>query len=235
MTKPVTDAHEAVAGIGDGAVVMTGGFGGAGIPIELTHALLDQGARGLTIVNNNGGTGRVGIAALIDAGRVEKVICSYPRTSDSRAFREKYLAGKIELELVPQGVLAERIRAGGAGIPAFFTSTGAGTELAAGKETRVINGVPCVLEPWLRADFAFVKAEVADRYGNLTYRLTARNFGPIMCMAADCSIVQVRKVVEPGGIDPEHVITPGIFVDRIALVPDPAQEEDLVARGVAYP
>lgn len=235
MTKPVTDAREAVAGIGDGAVVMIGGFGGAGIPVELTHALLDTGAKGLTIVNNNGGTGRMGLAALIDNNRVETVICSYPRTSDSRAFREKYLAGKIGLELVPQGVLAERIRAGGAGVPAFYTRTGAATDLAKGKEVREINGQLCVLEHWLRADFALVKAEKADRLGNLTYRLTARNFGPIMLMASDCAIVQVREVVEPGGIDPEHVITPGIFVDRIAHVPEPEQEEDLVARGVVYP
>lgn len=235
MTKPVTDVHEAVAGISDGASVMIGGFGGAGIPIELIHALHDSGARDLTIINNNGGTGRIGIAALIDAGRVAKVICSYPRTSDSRAFREKYLAGKIELELVPQGVLAERIRAGGAGMPAFYTRTGAATDLAKGKEVREIDGQLCVLEKWLRADVALVKAEKADRYGNLTYRLTARNFGPIMLMAAENAIVQVREVVEPGGIDPEHVISPGIFVDRIALVPEPVQEEDLVARGVSYP
>lgn len=235
MTKPVTDAREAVAGIGDGAVVMIGGFGGAGIPVELTHALLDQGARGLTIVNNNGGTGRVSLAALIDAGRVEKVICSYPRTSDSRAFTERYMAGKLELELVPQGVLAERIRAGGAGMPAFYTRTGVGADIAKGKEVREFDGRRYVLERWLRADFALVKAETADRFGNLTYRLTARNFGPIMCMAAECAIVQARNVVEPGGIDPEHVVTPGIFVDRIAHVPDPAQEEDLVNRGVAYP
>lgn len=226
---------EAVSPIFDGATVMISGFGGSGAPLELVHALIDRGARGLTVVNNNAGTGRVGLAALIDSGAVEKVICSYPRTSDARAFTERYLAGKIALELVPQGTLAERIRAGGAGVPAFFTPTAAGTELAEGKEVREIDGVPCILEHWLRADFALVKADQADRYGNLTYRLTARNFGPIMCAAANMCIVQAREILEPGGIDPEHVITPGIYVDRIAHVPDPAQEEILVANGAVYP
>ena len=235
MTKSVTTPHEAVAPIHDGATVMISGFGGSGAPIELIHALIDQGAKGLTVVNNNAGTGQVGLAALIREKRVEKVICSYPRTNDARCFTELYLDGKIALELVPQGTLAERIRAAGAGMPAFFTRTAAGTELAKGKETREIDGVLYVMETWLKADFALVKADRADRAGNLTYRLSARNFGPIMCMAAKTSIVQVREVGPKGSIDPEIVVTPGIYVDRVAHVAEPVQEEALFRAGARYP
>nr|WP_246209669.1 3-oxoacid CoA-transferase subunit A [Pikeienuella piscinae] len=229
------DAAEAVAPIFDGATVMISGFGGSGAPIELVHALIDQGAKGLTVVNNNAGTGMVGLAALIREGRVDKVICSYPRTSDARAFTERYLAGEIALELVPQGVLAERIRAAGAGMPAFYTRTAAGTELAEGKEQREIDGVLYVMERWLKADFALVKADCADLAGNLTYRLSARNFAPIMCMAADTAIVQAREIVPMGGVDPAVVVTPGIFVDRLVKVAAPAQEELLVNAGASYP
>lgn len=235
MTKPVMDAAEAVAPIFDGATVMISGFGGSGAPIELVHALIDHGAKGLTVVNNNAGTGMIGLAALIREGRVEKAICSYPRTSDARAFTERYLAGKIALELVPQGVLAERIRAAGAGMPAFFTRTAAGTELAEGKEQREIDGVLYVMERWLKADFALVRADRADLAGNLTYRLSARNFAPIMCMAAKTTIVQAREIVPKGGIDPAVVVTPGIFVDRLVKVAAPAQEELLVNAGASYP
>ncbi|TCT03586.1 3-oxoacid CoA-transferase subunit A [Aquabacter spiritensis] len=235
MKKPIFDPAGAVADIPDGASVMIGGFGGAGAPVELVHALLDQGARELTLVNNNAGNGGVGLAALIREGRVRKMICSFPRSSDSRAFQEAYLAGKIELELVPQGTLAERIRAGGAGIPAFFTRTSAGTPLAEGKEQREFDGQLYVMERWLKADFALVKAKRADPYGNLVYNKTARNFGPLMCMAAATAIVQVNEIVELGEIDPEIVVTPGIFVNRLVAVADPQQEERLVAQGAVYP
>ena len=225
----------AVADIPDGATVMIGGFGEAGSPIELIHALIDQGARGLTVVNNNTGSGHVGLAALIDNGRVAKMICSYPRTANSTVFPELYRAGKVELELVPQGTLAERIRAGGAGIPAFYTATGVGTVLEQGKETREFDGRTYVMERGLRADFALVKARVADRYGNLLFNKTARNFAPIMCTAAETAIVQVEHIVEAGEIDPECVVTPGIFVDRIVQVAEPLQESVLVREGVRYP
>ena len=235
VTKPVLSPAEAVADIPDGATVMISGFGGAGAPVETVHALIDQGARHLTIVNNNAGTGRIGLAALIREGRVDKVICSYPRTSDSRVFTEAYKAGRVELELVPQGTLSERMRAAGAGIPAFFTPTSVGTPLAEGKQTQTINGRDCVLEHALHADYALVKADLADAYGNLTYRLTARNFGPVMMTAATVTIAQVRDVVEIGAIDPAHVVTPAVYTDRIALVADPAQEELLVRAGAKYP
>ncbi|MEM7544883.1 MAG: 3-oxoacid CoA-transferase subunit A [Pseudomonadota bacterium] len=235
MTKPVMTASHAVADIPDGASIMIGGFGGAGAPVELVHALLDQGARHLTVINNNAGTGQVGLAALIRDRRVDKIICSYPRTSDSRVFTEAYMSGKVELELVPQGTLIERIRAGGAGIPGFFTPTSVGTPLAKGKQTQTIDGRDCVLETWLKADYALVKADRADPFGNLTYRLSARNFGPNMCMAAACTIVQVRTVVDAGAINPEHVVTPGVYVDRICEIPDPKQEEELVRAQVVYP
>lgn len=215
---------QAVTGIGDGAVIHMSGFGEAGNPTELVHALIDQGARELTVVNNNAGNGHLGLAALLEAGRVRKLICSYPRSSHSEVFTELYRAGKIELELVPQGTLAERIRAAGAGIGAFYTPTTVGTPLAEGKEVRTFNGRDYVLEYPLRADFALVKAERADRWGNLTFRMAARNFAPLMCMAADTTIVQVRKLVELGQIDPEHVVTPGIFVDRIVEVANPISE-----------
>ncbi|KRE42794.1 3-oxoacid CoA-transferase subunit A [Knoellia sp. Soil729] len=218
MVDIVATAAEAVAGIGDGATVMVGGFGAAGQPVELIDALIEGGARELTIVNNNAGNGDLGLAALIREGRVRKVICSFPRQSDSWHFDEKYRAGEIELELVPQGNLAERIRAAGAGIGAFFTPTGFGTMLAEGKEVREIDGRQQVLEYALRADVALVKAHVADEAGNITYRKTARNFGPIMAAAAATTVIQVNEVVPIGGIDPENVVTPGIYVDRVVRV-----------------
>ncbi|PSK80546.1 3-oxoadipate CoA-transferase alpha subunit [Limimaricola soesokkakensis] len=224
----------AVADIPDGASVMIGGFGGSGAPIELIHALIDRGPRDLTVINNNAGNGRIGIAAMIDAGMVRKIICSFPKSKDPRAFTEAYLAGRIELELVPQGTLAERIRAGGAGIPAFYTPTSFGTELAAGKPTAEFDGRGYVQERWLKADYALVKAETADRHGNLVYRKAGRNFGPLMCMAAAATIVQASRIVEPGAIDPEHVVTPGLFVDRVIAVPDARQEEDLNIEGAVY-
>jgi len=235
IDKTVGSPAEAVACIGDGAVVMIGGFGEAGSPIELIHALIDRGARDLTAINNNTGNGEVGLAALIGNGQVRKMICSYPRSSHSKLFPELYRAGRIELELVPQGTLAERIRAAGAGIPAFYTPAAVGTPLAEGKEVRELDGRPYLLERWLKADFALVRCEVADRLGNLVYNKTARNFGPIMCMAAETTIVQARRVVEPGAIDPEHVVTPGIFVDRVVEVPEPLHESELIAAGARYP
>jgi 3-oxoadipate CoA-transferase alpha subunit len=206
---------------------MIGGFGPAGQPVELIEALVRSGARNLTVVNNNAGNGDVGLALLIGKGRVRKVICSFPRQSDSHHFDAKYRAGEIELELVPQGNLAERIRAGGAGIGGFFTPTGYGTRLAEGKETREIDGRGYVLELPLTADFALVKAHSSDGMGNLTYRKTARNFGPVMATAAAHTIVQVSSVVPTGGMDPEVVVTPGIFVDTVVEVPSakPAPEE----------
>ena len=197
---------------------MISGFGGAGQPAELIDALIDQGAKDLTIVNNNAGNGEVGLAALLKARRVRKIICSFPRQVDSQVFDALYRAGEIELELVPQGNLAERIRAAGAGIGAFFTPTGYATQLAEGKETRIINGRGYVLEYPIFADFALIKADRGDRWGNLVYRKTARNFGPIMASAAKCTVVQVREIVELGAIDPEVVVTPGIFVKRVVKV-----------------
>lgn len=240
MDKTVPGLAEAVAGIGDGATVMIGGFGGSGAPIELIHALIDRflatgSPKNLTVVNNNAGNGHVGLAALIEQGMVRKLICSFPRSADPRVFTGKYLAGEIELELVPQGTLAERIRAGGAGIPAFYTPTAYGTDLAQGKVVAEFDGRPYVQERWLRADFALVKAHHGDRHGNLTYRHAARNFNPLMCMAAAETIVQVSKVLDPGAIDPEHVITPGIFVQKVVEVTDPAQEEVLNRAEATYP
>jgi len=234
MDKTIGSLAQAVAGIGDGATVMIGGFGGSGAPIELIHALIDTGARDLTVINNNAGNGRIGIAAMIDKGLIRKMICSFPRSSDPRAFTDSYLAGKIELELVPQGTLAERIRAGGAGIPAFYTPTSFGTELAKGKPTAEFDGRMYVQERWLKADFALIKAHAGDTHGNLTYNKAARNFSPLMCMAAARTIVQVSKLVKPGGIDPEQVVTPGIFVDGVVEVAAPSQEEDLIRAGVVY-
>lgn len=219
--------------------VMIGGFGGAGAPIELIHALIDRFVatgrpKGLTIINNNAGNGRIGIAAMIDAGMVTKMVCSFPRSSDPRAFTEKYLAGEIGLELVPQGTLAERIRAGGAGIPAFYTPSSYGTDLATGKPTAEFDGRMYVQERWLKADLALIKAETADTMGNLTYRRAARNFAPLMAAAAKFTVVQAKRIVRPGAIDPEAVITPGIFVSTIVEVPDPQQEEALIRAGVTY-
>ena len=235
VTKPILTSAEALQDIPDGASVLVGGFGGAGSPVELIHALIDQGARELTVINNNAGNGDVGLAALIRERRVRKMVCSFPRSSDPKAFQDLYRQGEIELELVPQGTLAERIRAGGAGIPAFYTQTAAGTDLAEGKETRRFDGRDYVMEHWLRADFALIKAECADSAGNLTYNKSARNFGPIMCTAAKTTIVQVRRIVQAGEIDPEHVVTPGIFVSRLVEIADPVQEEDLFASGAFYP
>ena len=208
----------AVADVADGATVMIGGFGTAGLPNELTDALLAQGARELTVVNNNAGNGDSGLAALLAAGRVRKIICSFPRQVDSHHFDRLYRAGRIELELVPQGNLAERIRAAGAGIGGFFTPTGYGTELAKGKETRQIDGRMYVLESPIHADFAFIKAERGDRWGNLTYRMTARNFGPVMAMAARTTVATVHEVVALGALDPESVVTPGLFVQRVVRI-----------------
>ncbi|MBF23705.1 3-oxoacid CoA-transferase subunit A [Neopusillimonas maritima] len=219
INKISPSVEEALAGIYDGATIMIGGFGGAGQPAELIDGLIAQGAKDLVIVNNNAGNGEVGLAALLKAGRVRKIICSFPRQADSYVFDELYHSKKIELELVPQGNLAERIRAAGAGIGAFFTPTGFGTELADGKETREINGRQYVLEYPIHADFALIKAETGDRWGNLTYRKTARNFGPIMATAAKCTIASVHNIVELGEIDPEVVVTPGLFVKRIVKVP----------------
>jgi len=234
MDKTIESVVKAVSGIGDGATVMIGGFGGSGAPVELIHALIDKRPKHLTVINNNAGNGRIGIAAMIDAGMVRKMICSFPRSTDPRAFTDRYLAGEIELELVPQGTLAERIRAGGAGIPAFYTPTSYGTELAEGKPIAQFDGRMYVQERWLKADFALIKAHVGDTYGNLTYNKAARNFNPLMCMAAAKTIVQVSTLVKPGGIDPEHVVTPSIFVDHIIEVADPRQEEELVRTGAAY-
>lgn len=235
IDKRISSLFEAVADIFDGATIMVGGFGEAGSPIELIHALIDQGAKNLTVVNNNTGSGHVGLAALIENGQVGKMICSFPRTANSKVFPDLYLAGDIELELVPQGTLAERIRAGGAGVPAFYTATSVGTPLAEGKEVRSFEGRDYVMEYGLKADFALIKCERSDRYGNLVYNKTARNFGPIMAMAAETTIVQTRGQVDVGAIDPEVIVTPGIFVDRIVTVTDPAQESKLVAAGRTYP
>ena len=218
MVAIATDADEAVSGIRDGATVMIGGFGTAGQPVELIEALIRQGASGLTVVNNNAGNGDHGLAALIREGRVRKVICSFPRQRDSHHFDARYRAGELELELVPQGNLAERIRAAGAGIGGFYTPTGFGTPLAEGKETRHIEGRDYLLEFPLHADVALVRAHIADAMGNLVYRKTARNFGPIMAAAARTTIVQVSDIVPTGGLDPEAVITPCIYVDRMVRV-----------------
>ncbi|WP_421926921.1 3-oxoacid CoA-transferase subunit A [Neoaquamicrobium sediminum] len=236
MNKISPSIEDALAGIEDGMAVMIGGFGGAGAPIELIHALVDiykkTGSPGsLTVINNNAGNGAVGIAAMIYAGMVAKMVCSFPRSSDPKAFTDKYLAGEIGLELVPQGTLAERIRAGGAGIPAFYTPSSFGTDVAEGKPVAEFEGRSYVQERWLKADVALIKAELADRKGNLTYRKAARNFSPLMAMAAKTTIVQASRIVEPGEIDPEHIVTPGIFVNRIVEVSDPQQEEAMLREG----
>jgi 3-oxoadipate CoA-transferase alpha subunit len=219
LNKIVESLEAALADVRDGSTVLVGGFGGSGVPEELIDALIAQGARDLTIVNNNAGNGEVGIAALLKAGRVRKIVCSYPRQVDSHHFQSLYRAGKVELELVPQGTLSERMRAAGAGIGAFFTPTGYGTDLAKGKETRVIDGKGHVLEHPIRGDVALVKAERGDRWGNLVYRKSARNFGPTMASAAKSTIAQVYEIVELGGLDPECIVTPGIFVTRLVQVP----------------
>lgn len=218
INKVFDSPADALSDVRDGATVMIGGFGTAGLPEELIQALLDQGARELTVVNNNAGNGDTGLAALLAAGRVRKIICSFPRQADSHHFDRLYRAGQIELELVPQGNLAERIRAAGAGIGAFFTPTGYGTALAEGKETRIIQGRGQVLEYPIHADLALIQAERGDRWGNLVYRMTARNFGPIMAMAARTTVATVHELLPLGELDPETVVTPGIFVQRVVPV-----------------
>jgi len=220
IDKIVPTAEAALAGIADGATIMIGGFGGAGQPTELIDALIAQGAKDLVIVNNNAGNGDHGLAALLKTGRVRKIICSFPRQTDSHVFDGLYRAGKLELELVPQGNLAERIRAAGAGIGAFFSPTGYGTPLAEGKEQREINGKMYVLEMPIHADVALIKAERGDRWGNLTYRMTARNFGPIMAAAAKLTIASVQEIVPLGALDPEAVVTQGLYVQRVVCLPD---------------
>ncbi len=221
-------ADEAVADIPTGATILIGGFGTAGQPMELIDALRRQGATDLTVVNNNAGNGDTGLAALLQTGNVRKIICSFPRQSDSWVFDDLYHAGKIELEVVPQGNLAERMRAAGAGLGAFYGPTGVGTPLAQGKEERTIDGRAYVLEYPIRGDYALIKAHIADRLGNLVYRKTARNFGPVMATAAATTIAQVTKVVETGELDPENVVTPGIYVNRVVQVPavQPSHQQD---------
>ncbi|HEX2654079.1 MAG TPA: 3-oxoacid CoA-transferase subunit A [Xanthobacteraceae bacterium] len=218
INKQVASLAAALNGIKDGSTVLCGGFGAVGTPDELMDALLEQGAKDLVIVSNNAGVGAKGLAGLIGAGRVRKIICSYPRSDDPRAFDTAYKTGKIELELVPQGTISERMRCAAAGLGGFYSRVSAGTKLAAGKEVRDIDGVPHVLERPLKGDVALIRAHRADRWGNLTYRKSARNFNPVMAMAADLSIVQVAEMVELGEIDPEAVHTPGIFVDRIIVI-----------------
>lgn len=218
MTALITDAASAVELVRDGDTVLVGGFGMAGMPVTLIDALIEHGATDLTIVSNNAGNGDTGLAALLAAGRVRKVVCSFPRQSDSYVFDDLYRAGKIELEVVPQGNLAERLRAAGAGIGAFFCPTGVGTPLADGKETRTIDGRDYVLEMPIKGDVALIGAHLGDRLGNLVYRKTARNFGPVMATAATTTIAQVTRVVEIGDLDPEAVVTPSIYVDRLVAV-----------------
>ena len=218
INKLADSVAQALEGVQDGATVLIGGFGTAGIPGELIDGLIAQGARDLTVVNNNAGNGEQGLAALLKAGRVRKIICSFPRQVDSHVFDGLYRAGKLELELVPQGTLAERLRAAGAGIGAFFCPTAYGTELAAGKETREINGRHHVLEHPIHGDLALIKAERGDRWGNLTYRMSARNFGPVMATAAKKTVATVHEVVELGALDPEAIVTPGIYVSQIVRI-----------------
>jgi 3-oxoadipate CoA-transferase alpha subunit len=219
INKIVQSMADAMAGIRDGAVVLLGGFGNIGQPHALLDGLIAQGAKDLTVVSNNAGVGRTGLARLLDLGRVRKIVCSYPRTADPVVFEELYRAGKIELEIVPQGTMAERIRAAGAGIPAFFTATAVGTKLAHGKEEREIAGRKYLLEEALPGDVALVEAWEADRWGNLTYRSSGQNFNPIMASAAQLTIVQTQHVVELGALDPEKIMTPGIYVNRVVHVP----------------
>ncbi len=218
INKIVATVQDAVSGVADGSSILVSGFGGAGLPLALLDALLESGAKNLTIVSNNAGNGGVGIAKLVLARRVQKMVCSFPRQPESGAFDDLYRAGEIELELVPQGTLAERIRAGGAGIGGFFTPTGYGTELDEGKEVKVIDGVHQVFEKAIKADVALIKAELADRYGNLIYHGTARNYGPVMATAAACTVVQVSRIVPLGSLNPEHVVTPGVYVQRVVCV-----------------
>jgi 3-oxoadipate CoA-transferase alpha subunit len=233
IDKTAASVAEALAGIADGATVMIGGFGTAGIPNELIDGLIAQGARDHTVVNNNAGNGDTGLAALLKAGRVRKIVCSFPRQADSFVFDELYRSGKLELELVPQGNLAERIRAAGAGIGAFFTPTGFGTELAKGKETREIHGKQYVLEHPIHGDVALIKAERGDRWGNLTFRMAARNFGPVMAMAAKRTVATVHEIVELGALDPEAIVTPGIFVSKVVQIGRTATQAGGFKQGAA--
>lgn len=235
INKIKTEMIDILSDVFDGATIMIGGFGEAGSPVDLLHGLIDNGSKDLTIIANNAGNGRVGLGALIGQKQVKKVICSFARSATGVTFSELYLSGKIELEVVPQGTLAERIRAAGAGIPAFYTATAVGTPLAEGKEEKLFNGKKYILEKALHADFAFVKADKADRYGNLTFNKTARNFNPVMCMAANQSIVQVREIIEPHQTNPEEVITPGIFVNKIIKIENPIVESKAIAEGLIYP
>ena len=225
INKVMTNFEDAVAGVKDGSTILVSGFGGAGMPTELLNALRDQGATDLTIVSNNAGVGREGIGGLLSEGKIRKVICSYPRSGGSVIFEEMWAAGKVELEVVPQGTLSERIRAAGAGIGAFYTPTAVGTQLAEGKEVREINGRLQVLEYPLKGDVAFVLAKTADRWGNLTYNKSARNFGPVMAPAADLTIVQVHEIVKLGALDPETIVTPSIYVDRVVKMAGPGLGE----------
>jgi 3-oxoadipate CoA-transferase alpha subunit len=217
IDKEVRSVAEAVAGIKDGAVLLCGGFGTAGVPDALFAGVLEQGARDLVIVSNNAGSGQTGLAALIANGRVRRVVCSYPRTGGSFVFEEWYAAGKIELELLPQGTLSERMRCAGAGLGGFWSPVGVGTRLAEGKETRAIAGKEYVLEYPLKGDVALIRADKADRWGNLTYRKSSRNFNPVMAMAAELTVAEVREMVPLGALDPEHIVSPGIFVDRVVV------------------
>ena len=219
INKIVQTMAEALAGVGDGSTILIGGFGSIGQPNALIEGLIEQGAKDLTVVANNSGVGYVGLAKLLDTGRVRKIVCSFPRTADPVVFERLWREGKIELECVPQGTMAERLRAAGAGIPAFYTATAAGTKLAAGKEEREIKGRKYILEEALHGDVALVEAWEADRWGNLTYKSSARNFNPVMATAAQLTIVQSQHIVELGALDPEKIATPGIFVDRVLHVP----------------
>ena len=227
INKIMNDFETAVSGVKDGSTILVSGFGGAGMPTELLNALRDQGATDLTIVSNNAGVGREGIGGLLSEGKVKKVICSYPRSGGSVIFEEMWAAGKVELEVVPQGTLSERIRAAGAGIGAFYTPTGVGTQIAEGKEVRKINGRDQVLGYPLKGDVAFVLAKAADRWGNLIYNKSARNFGPVMAPAADLTVVQVHEIVELGALDPEAIVTPSIFVDRVVKMAGPGLGESV--------
>lgn len=229
MTTVAASASEAVTGIPDGATILIGGFGMAGMPVALVDAVIEQGASDLTVVSNNAGNGDTGLAALLAAGRVRKVVCSFPRQSDSYVFDDLYRSNAIELEVVPQGNLAERMRAAGAGIGAFFCPTGVGTSLAEGKETRTIDGRDYVLEMPIRGDIALIGAHAADTMGNLVYRKTARNFGPVMATAATTTIAQVNRIVAVGDLDPEAVVTPGIYVDRIVQVDSAVHDREASA------
>jgi 3-oxoadipate CoA-transferase alpha subunit len=239
MDKTVQSLSAAIADINDGMTVMIGGFGGAGAPIELIHALIKRfkatgHPRNLTVINNNAGNGEIGLAAMIATGMVAKLICSFPRSADPKAFTARYLAGEIELELVPQGTLAERIRAGGAGIPAFYTPASYGTSVAEGKPVAEFDGKHYVQERWLKADYALIKAERADTHGNLTFSKAARNFSPLMATAGRVTVVQASQVVPAGQIDPEVVVTPGIFVQHVIEVARPEQEEVLMQQEVSH-